>query len=149
LTASATEPPRPSIPPALWIRGGKGAPARARAHLQSHLEGDVSRARAADAALIVSELVTNSVIHADVGIHQVVCLQLTTVGDTLRIAVTDSGSELEPRLVAADPATPGGLGLRLVDRLCSAWGVERDTAGATRVWCDLRLDRGLLHHGQR
>jgi anti-sigma regulatory factor (Ser/Thr protein kinase) len=105
--------------------------------VRSRLDSRNCRVRAADAVLIVSELVTNSVVHADVGMNQAVFLELIPLPESLRIAVTDPGSHLEPRLRPVDPATPGGLGLRLVDQLSSAWGVERDPAGATRVWCDL------------
>lgn len=104
--------------------------------------------RASDAALVASELVTNSVIHADVGIHETILLELTTLGDHLRIAVTDPGCELEPRLLPVDQAAISGFGLRLVDELASAWGIAHDSAGATRVWCDLPLD-GALRQGQR
>jgi anti-sigma regulatory factor (Ser/Thr protein kinase) len=139
----------PSSPRSIWIRGGDGAPERARKHVRSQLDPDVGvlsqldpdvgALRASDAVLIVSELVTNCVCHANVGIDQTIFLELTTLGDHLRIAVTDPGSEFEPRLLPADPLAPGGLGLRVVDHLSSAWGVRRDAAGATRVWCDLPL----------
>lgn len=92
---------------------------------------------ASDAALIVSELVTNSVIHANVDSDQTLFLELTSVDDHLHIAVIDTGSTLRPQLLPPDAERRGGLGLRLVDQLCSGWGVERDAAGATRVWCDL------------
>src|SRR5205807_4256061 len=140
MTPPATQPPCSASPSAIWIRGGDGAPERARKHVLARLNLNVSRAQAADAALIASELVTNSVIHAGVGVHQVVFLEMTTLGDRLRITVSDPGSEFEPRLIPAEPSTPGGFGLRLVDHLCSAWGVVRDDGRATRVWCDFRLD---------
>lgn len=122
----------------VWIRGGTGAPERARSHLLSRID-DLSRAQAADAALIVSELVSNSVSHACVGIDQAICLELGSVDGHLRISVSDPGSALEPRLLPADPSVPGGFGLRVVEQICSAWGFERDGAGRTRVWCDLPL----------
>jgi anti-sigma regulatory factor (Ser/Thr protein kinase) len=95
---------------------------------------------ASDAALIVSELVTNSVLHANVGVHQALNLELAWLDDRIRIAVTDPGSELEPRLLTADPTRLGGLGLQLVDKLAMAWGVVQ-TASETRVWCDLPVPR--------
>ena len=55
--------------------------------------------------------------------------------------VSDPGSCLEPRLLPADPMTEGGFGLRLVDRICSAWGFDRDAEGRTRVWCEVPLGR--------
>ena len=68
-------------------------------------------------------------------------LELTTLDDRLLIAVIDPGSQLEPQMLAANPAAPHGFGLRLVDEMSSAWGVIRDAAGTTRVWCELSLDR--------
>jgi anti-sigma regulatory factor (Ser/Thr protein kinase) len=141
LTTPANQLPLSESPNVVSIPGGKGAAAIARRHVRSQLDGNVPALRKADAALIVTELVTNSVIHANVGIDQSLCLELTSFEDHLRIAVTDPGSQLEPHLRPADPAALGGLGLRLVDQLCSVWGVTRDAAGITCVWCDLPLDR--------
>lgn len=104
---------------------------------------------AADAALIVSELVTNSVIHAGVDSLAVLVLELTTLDDRLRIAVIDHGSHLKPRIRRADAGSPGGFGLRLVDEMSSAWGVVHDTGGTTRVWCDLVFARALNRDGSR
>jgi two-component sensor histidine kinase len=109
--------------------------------LLTRLDAGVSTSRAADAALIVSELVTNSVLHAEVGADRAILLELTALGDRLRIAVIDPGSHLEPRILPANPDVPGGFGLRLVHHMSSAWGVIREAAGPTRVWCELPLDR--------
>jgi len=125
----------------ILIAGGHGAPGRARRYLLAQLDAGVSSSRAADAALIVSELVTNSVLHAQVGADRAILLELTAFGDRLRIAVVDPGSHIEPRILPADPDVPGGFGLRLVHHMSSAWGVVREAAGPTRVWCDLPLDR--------
>jgi anti-sigma regulatory factor (Ser/Thr protein kinase) len=125
----------------ILIAGGKGAPARARRHLLAQLDAGVCSSRAADAALLVSELVTNSVVHAQVGPDRAILLELTTLPHHVRIAVIDPGSHQEPRILASDPDAPGGCGLRLVHHLSSAWGVVSNAAGTTRVWCDLPLDR--------
>ena len=79
-------------------------------------------------------------LHANIDARQTLALELTTSGDHLRIAVTDTGSALQPRLLPRQPDRPGGMGLRMVDQLAVAWGVERDPAGVTRVWCELPLD---------
>jgi anti-sigma regulatory factor (Ser/Thr protein kinase) len=136
----------PQIPSSgsIWIRGGGRAPERARRYVLGQLEGLLPASTASDAALVVSELVTNSVVHAKVGAHASVSLELTMLEDRLRIAVTDPGSELEPKMLGFDPTTPGGFGLRLVDAVSCAWGVARDAAGATRVWCDLPLQVRVL-----
>jgi anti-sigma regulatory factor (Ser/Thr protein kinase) len=121
------------------IVGGTDAPGRARKCLLTHLDHRISARRASDVALIVSELVTNSVVHAHVGPGQHLFLDTARVGDHLRIAVVDPGCELEPRMRPLDHGTPGGLGLRLVDQISSAWGVCRADDGATRVWCELMV----------
>lgn len=136
-----TELPLTPGPNSIRISGGTSAPERARKHVLSTLDPGVCTEQASDAALIVSELVTNSVLHAKVGADESLFLELNTDGDLLRIGVVDSGCELEPRIVDLDSATPGGFGLRLVEQMSSTWGVNRDTAGMTRVWCELPLAR--------
>ncbi len=127
------------------IRGGTTAPRRARRSVLLELEGQLADTRASDAALIVSELVTNSVLHANVGAHQTLTIELMRLEDALRITVIDPGSRLEPRLRRPDHQTPGGFGLFLVDELSSAWGFARDDIGGTRVWCDLPLELSPRH----
>ncbi len=107
------------------------------------LRGAVDATTASDAAVIVSELVTNSVIHADAGRDQGVNVELIWLDDRLRLAVTDAGSSLAPRLLPVDPTTPRGFGLRLIDDLCGAWGVLRYGDGMTCVWGELLFDPGL------
>jgi anti-sigma regulatory factor (Ser/Thr protein kinase) len=120
--------------------GGHDAPTRARRSVHAQLEGHIPATTATDAALLVSELVTNSVVHANVGPHRTLTVEVTTLDDRVRIAVTDPGSRLRPRLLPPDPETPGGLGLLLVDELCETWGVRQDL-GPTCVWCELPLDQ--------
>jgi anti-sigma regulatory factor (Ser/Thr protein kinase) len=140
MTTGAARAAFPRPVNSVLIAGGQGAPARARRYLLAQLDAGVSASCASDAALIVSELVTNSVIHAHVGADEAILLELTALGDRLRIAVIDPGSLLEPRIVASDSDAPGGFGLRLVRHMSSAWGVVRNDAGTTSVWCDLPLD---------
>jgi anti-sigma regulatory factor (Ser/Thr protein kinase) len=121
------------------LTGGTGAPGRARDFVLKRLCSRLSEARTADAALIVSELVTNSVRHTDVSPGKRLQVELTTIADGLRIAVTDAGTQRLPRLLPFDPASPGGFGLWMVQDLTRDWGVERDSAGTTCVWCDLVL----------
>jgi anti-sigma regulatory factor (Ser/Thr protein kinase) len=122
------------------IPGGDDAPTRARRSVRSQLEGHIPAATTSDAALLVSELVTNSVVHANVGPHRALTVEVRTLDDRVRIAVTDPGSRLTPCMLPPDPETPGGLGLLLVDELCETWGVRQDS-GSTCVWCELLLDQ--------
>jgi anti-sigma regulatory factor (Ser/Thr protein kinase) len=140
LTTPGTDPLHPHAPISVHIPGGAGAPSNARRSVLSQLGGQLAGPQANDAALLVSELVTNSVLHANVGPEQTLVVELLRIDDRLRITVIDPGSHLEPILQEADHRTPGGFGLFLVDRLAAAWGVGRDGTGPTRVWCELAIE---------
>jgi two-component sensor histidine kinase len=120
--------------------GGVGAPRRARRTVLARLDGHVNAAAASDAGLIVSELITNSVLHAGVGSDQFLTVDVEMMADRLRITVTNPGAEHRPRLRGRDPATPGGFGLRLLEEICAAWGVVCGAVASTAVWCDLPLN---------
>jgi len=87
-----------------------------------------------DVILLVSELVTNAVVHARTKAE----LQLTRGRAVLTIAVADNASGL-PCLGAANPLAPTGRGLLLVTRLADALGSYRRPGGGKVVWCALRL----------
>jgi anti-sigma regulatory factor (Ser/Thr protein kinase) len=108
--------------------------------VHTQLQGHIPATTASDAELLVSELVTNSVVHADVGAGRALTVDVTTLDDRLRIAVADPGSRLTPCILPPDPETPGGLGLLLVDELSETWGVWQNL-GSTCVWCELLLDQ--------
>jgi anti-sigma regulatory factor (Ser/Thr protein kinase)/anti-anti-sigma regulatory factor len=86
------------------------------------------------AVLLANELVTNALVHA----HTEIRLRLELRGDRLHIAVRD-GSPRLLRLVAPDRQAEGGRGLRLVEQLARAWGVNRHPEGGKVVWCVLSL----------
>jgi anti-sigma regulatory factor (Ser/Thr protein kinase) len=134
------QPPGPQASISMRIPGGTGAPLRARTSVLSRIGGQLTETAAADAGLIVSELVTNSVLHANVGPQQTLTVECATLPDRLRITVTDPGSRLEPHLRPSGRGADGGYGLAIVAALSLAWGVVRDTVGTTSVWCELPLD---------
>jgi anti-sigma regulatory factor (Ser/Thr protein kinase) len=83
-----------------------------------------------DAVLMVSELVTNAVLHG-VG---AISLRIDAEAGTIRIEVADEGNvALAP---SPQPSDHGGWGLRIVDQLADDWGV---LDGRTKVW--FRLGR--------
>ena len=85
-----------------------------------------------DAALLLSELATNAILHARSDFSVIVRYD----GDTIRIEVGD-GSQAEPTPGRLDPLDkPGGRGLVLIDAMASAWGILR-TARGKRVWFEL------------
>jgi two-component sensor histidine kinase len=130
------------MPFSIQVASGADAHRQARRQALSELDGGIVASRADDAALIVSELVTNSVRHAGLRGNGMVTVDLAMLKDRLRITVSDGGSELEPRLLPTNPDVPGGFGLRLVDDLSLTWGIAHDPDGATHVWCDLEVPAG-------
>jgi anti-sigma regulatory factor (Ser/Thr protein kinase) len=86
-----------------------------------------------DAQLVVSELVTNALMHGDGALM----LRASITGAAVQVSVTDSGNEL-PEVLPIDPTRIGGLGLIVVDRIASDWGVASFPGGKT-VWASLSL----------
>lgn len=85
-----------------------------------------------DAVLLVSELVTNSVLHG--GPPVVVAVDCD--GDALQVRVRDGSSEL-PAPRHALQADENGRGLALVANLSSSWGVDPVPDGK-HVWFMIR-----------
>ena len=106
----------------LPIHGSVEAPRIARHGVLSRLEGYMTEETAQVVALVVSELVTNSVLHADLGADDTVLVEIALGDDQVTIAVTDPGSYLVPRLLPRDSTRPHGFGLRLVDDISTSWG---------------------------
>ncbi|MCW3009603.1 MAG: regulatory protein [Solirubrobacterales bacterium] len=89
---------------------------------------------AANAALLVSEAVTNSVLHAGLGTCDVVHVDAFWVADGgLRVEVCDEGGGL--RKPSSAGPRDGGHGLNLIGHLARRWGVVSD--GHTRIWFEL------------
>jgi anti-sigma regulatory factor (Ser/Thr protein kinase) len=86
--------------------------------------------------LLVSELVTNAVVHT--GRPAVLRLSLPDAeveSATVRLEVADrSGRAPVPRCV--DGEATGGRGLALVDGLADRWGWSPEGAGKS-IWCEL------------
>jgi anti-sigma regulatory factor (Ser/Thr protein kinase) len=114
--------------------GGPYAAAAARRALGG-LGETVSHRRLDDIALLVSELVTNSVRHGGAGEDDRLELAALREGERLRVEVTDWGPGFERD---TRPDAVGGWGLVLVERLADRWGVERD-GDATVVWFELSM----------
>jgi serine/threonine-protein kinase RsbW len=90
------------------------------------------------AQLLVSELVTNAVVHTDT--ERVEC-RLQAMGRRVRIEVHDRGSQTSAPLPCwASPDDEHGRGLLLVDTLSEEWGVDSapDRCGRV-VWITLSV----------
>jgi anti-sigma regulatory factor (Ser/Thr protein kinase) len=108
------------------------APAMARdflrtAHCSTHHSSVLD-----DAVLLVSELVTNSVLHGG----PPVVVEVDCDGNVLQVRVRDGSPEL-PNHRQAGQTDESGRGLALVDTLSSAWGVDSADKGK-HVWFMLR-----------
>jgi anti-sigma regulatory factor (Ser/Thr protein kinase) len=96
------------------------APAVARRFVRDFLADAGASARCQQAGeLLVSELVTNALVHARTSAR----LWVTVTDGIARVEVTDDGPG-QP--VLRDPGPDGGYGLWLTDTLARSWGVSRD-----------------------
>jgi anti-sigma regulatory factor (Ser/Thr protein kinase) len=108
------------------------APSRARRFVADTLASwNVSREVVADAVLLVSELVTNALLHA----RSAPSVELTRTDGRIRVVVFDD-SPLAPRRRYYATTAVTGRGIALVDALASRWGTERDGDGKF-VWFEL------------
>ncbi|MFD3729624.1 ATP-binding protein [Streptomyces sp. NPDC058671] len=76
------------------------------------------------AELIVSELVTNAVLHARTGGAPVRVVVTRVQGDCVQVAVSDL-DQRPPVLMQAGPDGESSRGLALVAALCESWGCKR------------------------
>jgi DNA-binding NarL/FixJ family response regulator len=87
----------------------------------------------ADAVLVISELATNAITHADSSCR----IRLSLTAATLRIDVIDAGSGTpEPQL--ADLTSEHGRGLGMVAAVAAAWGMEAIPGDGKLVWAELK-----------
>jgi len=109
------------------------SPAEAR-HLISRFAAE-NDLRSDAALLVLSELVTNAVLHGAEPIE--VCVARD--GDLLRIEVSDGGNRADGvALRSQDERRPGGRGLHIVNSLARRWGTADTDFGKT-VWAEIVL----------
>ncbi|MFI5794133.1 ATP-binding protein [Streptomyces sp. NPDC051677] len=145
----------------LEIRPDPAEVGRARRWARSRLAGSGigdEEPLAETLILLVSELVTNAVVHT--GCPAVLRLSLPSApaGETaddsaeasvVRLEVADASDRAPVPRCAGDDAT-GGRGLALVDGLADRWGWSVEGAGK-RIWCELDRcagpDEAAVGHG--
>ena len=111
------------------------AAATARATLTRWLAGHVPVEVLEDTQLLASELVTNSIGHAELPDDASLRLAVQLNGGALRVEVRDPGTSGAVCPRKPDPAGSGGFGLNLVDIIATRWGVNR--TGGTHVWFEV------------
>ncbi len=110
---------------------GSDAPRKGRVAIEKALGERVERRIVELAKLVVSELITNVVLHTD---SKRVCVKLA-VDDRLRIEVRNRGRPFDP--ARAPAGGRGGWGLPIVDELSDRWGVA--TGPEICVWSEIAL----------
>ncbi|HWE56316.1 MAG TPA: SpoIIE family protein phosphatase [Acidimicrobiales bacterium] len=95
-----------------------------------------------DAALLVTELVSNATRHSDENIE----LRMARNGSTLRFGVYDESHRM-PVPSTPDQSASSGRGLKLVNALATAWGVDMEDRGKV-VWFELDLT-GSRYEGKQ
>jgi CheY-like chemotaxis protein len=106
------------------------SPRAARRYVQATLAGEDEDLLEL-VTLLVSELVTNALVHAGGGPRVVVRLRRGQV----RVEVADDDPRL-PALRVPDDTGPGGRGLLIVDRSASRWGADPARPGKV-VWFEI------------
>jgi anti-sigma regulatory factor (Ser/Thr protein kinase) len=81
-----------------------------------------------DVRLIVSELVTNSILHAGLSPDDQISLTVTVSDEAVRGSVCDPGADFRiPSKPGPRPDMSGGWGLPIVETISDRWGVERNS----------------------
>jgi anti-sigma regulatory factor (Ser/Thr protein kinase) len=98
--------------------------------------------RAADVALVVSELGTNALLHGSL-YDRLIQVRLLLTPDVVRVEVSDPRGDrrLRPRFVGPDATF--GRGLTVVDELAYRWGTVPRVVGKT-VYAEVALRDGMM-----
>ena len=112
------------------LAAGKTAVREAR--LRVRQLGDLPAGTAADAELVVSELVANALLHARLEPGDVIDVALVREPRRLVIEVDDHGS------FSGRPRSRSGMGLRVLDALCEDWSAHSGQVSASLLIGDRR-----------
>ncbi|MFF3906217.1 SpoIIE family protein phosphatase [Streptomyces sp. NPDC001848] len=85
--------------------------------------------------LVVSELVTNALVHTDGQVR----LDLTLSNHRVRVAVADSSPRTPVKPTSIGWEATGGRGILLVEAMSDAWGTL-PVSGGKQVWADILLE---------
>jgi anti-sigma regulatory factor (Ser/Thr protein kinase) len=116
------------------------APAIARAAVKGACQdAGVDRSTCSTVVLLLSEVVTNAVLHSHGSPDSRITLALTVSPDRVGASVTDEGHGFTP--IPRDPTARegGGYGLYLLEKSATRWGVSR--RGGTCVWFEVNRTR--------
>jgi anti-sigma regulatory factor (Ser/Thr protein kinase) len=100
-----------------------------------HEAGTVAAA-IGDAALVLSELLSNAIRHATPLPGRTIRVAWALSDGSLSVSVSDGGSHKRPHAGHPTPSSLGGRGLAIVEHLASNWGI-RAGDGEITVWAVL------------
>jgi anti-sigma regulatory factor (Ser/Thr protein kinase) len=122
----------PATPVAVVLPAEPGSCSRARRLVDEAITTwGLPEEFADDAALVVTELVSNGADHAEGPLR----IRVNRTENGVRIEVHDRSSAL-PVLRPVSPESPRGRGMIIVNALSAEWGTEPDDEGKT-VWAEL------------
>jgi anti-sigma regulatory factor (Ser/Thr protein kinase) len=104
----------------------------ARRFVRNVIGGSDTVADIDTATLLVTEIVTNAVLHA----LTPMTVRVTVAADVVRIEVRD-GSVVAPRMHAFSATAATGRGLRLLESLAVRWGVRPEPPAGKVVWFEV------------
>jgi anti-sigma regulatory factor (Ser/Thr protein kinase) len=111
----------------------------ARHHVADALRSHGYQGDASIVLLLVSEMVTNAVLHALPPVDVVVDID----GCSVTVTVEDGDSEHVPEMNSqpmGDPDRITGRGLQIVNELSDAWGYDTHPSVGKSVWCTIERD---------
>lgn len=100
-----------------------------------------------DLALLVTELVGNSLRHAGLGPDDWVRVRVVRQRGSVRVEVIDPGPGFSPVRARPGRRQTSGRGLYLVEQVADRWGLERQ--GETCVWFELWTGESRTRHRLR
>ncbi len=104
----------------------------ARQQLKTWLvDSGVRRELVDDARVVISELVGNSVRHAQPLADGDIVVSWAVTDRGLQISVTDGGSGTRPRKVNASSSALAGRGMAIVETLADSWWADRTRTSST------------------
>jgi anti-sigma regulatory factor (Ser/Thr protein kinase) len=100
----------------------------------------------ADAAIVISELMSNALRHAKPLPGAVIRVGWMLASDHVELEVSDGGGATTPTRNDPGQSATSGRGLGIVEKLSRRWGVRQDS-GEMTVWAEVPVP--VVHRDQR